>query len=93
MHDIYPEVTRQILRWFGEVEDEAETWRCDRVSVVKEIGLGILRSHVHEPIKEEELLALWKKAVGDKFEDCVQLNLLKVQLVLFLPSFRGPEHL
>ena len=44
-------VVRQVMGWFGEVENEAgkgegeETWKMDQKAVVGQIGLGYLMPH------------------------------------------------
>lgn len=42
-HEISPQILRQVISWFGIVEDDR--WKMDVDAVVKEIGLGILRNH------------------------------------------------
>ncbi len=44
-HEVKREVTTQVMRWFGEVDDEDETWNVDVESVVRQIGVGVLRRH------------------------------------------------
>ncbi|KAF8974485.1 sister chromatid cohesion protein Dcc1 [Flammula alnicola] len=60
-HEVARGVSTQIMSWFA---------------VVKEVGLGILRNHRHEPIERDELLSKWKTQVGDTFESLVSLTLL-----------------
>jgi sister chromatid cohesion protein DCC1 len=78
MHDVEPDVTRQVLSWYGEVNDHAGIWCCDRNSMVKEIGIGLLRPFNHHSVSEQDLIKSWKNAVGDMFEELVQINLLTV---------------
>ena len=78
MHDVIPEVTQQVLRWYGEVDDFDGTWRCDRNAIVKEIGIGQLRPFNHDSVNERDLIKSWKDAVGDTFERHVQIDLLTV---------------
>ena len=42
-HEIARQVSRQVMGWFGEVSNGK--WKMDVGSVVKEVGLGILRNH------------------------------------------------
>ncbi|TFY76699.1 hypothetical protein EWM64_g7313 [Hericium alpestre] len=73
-HDIKREVIIQVMEWFGKVS--SNKWRMDVEAVVTQVGLGILRHYKDEPIAEEELLATWRKAVGDKFASQISLALL-----------------
>ena len=77
MHDVVPEVTLQVLGWYGEVDDLG-AWCCDRDAIVKEIGIGLLRPFVHEAIGRSDLIVKWKQAVGDAFERHVDMKLLRV---------------
>ncbi|KAF8165271.1 sister chromatid cohesion protein Dcc1 [Crassisporium funariophilum] len=74
-HEVPRAVSTQIMVWFGEIKDGK--WQMDVKAVVKEIGLGILRDHRHDPIEKEDLLAKWKSLVGDTFESAVSLALLE----------------
>ncbi|PPR07045.1 hypothetical protein CVT26_005246 [Gymnopilus dilepis] len=73
-HDVPRTVSTQVMAWFGEISDGR--WKMDVESVVKEVGLGILRNHKQEPIEKDELLAKWKSKVGDTFADSVSIDLL-----------------
>ena len=42
-HEVKGDVTRQVLRWFGEVS--GGQWKVNVESTVKEVGLGILRAY------------------------------------------------
>jgi sister chromatid cohesion protein DCC1 len=42
-HDVNRDVTRQVMRWFGQIEDDI--WQMDVDATVTEIGLGILRAY------------------------------------------------
>ncbi|KAI0633715.1 sister chromatid cohesion protein Dcc1 [Trametes polyzona] len=77
-HDIRRDVARQVMTWFGKIEEGkvGQTWEMDADAVVREVGLGILRSHRDEPVPEKEFLMQWRKAVGDTFEERVSLTLL-----------------
>ncbi|KAI0666542.1 sister chromatid cohesion protein Dcc1 [Trametes maxima] len=78
-HDIRREVARQVMAWFGRIAPDgsgSEKWEMDVNAVVKEVGLGILRTHNSEPVAEMAFLEQWKKAVGDTFEERVSLALL-----------------
>lgn len=44
-HEVRREVTLQVMRWFGQVDDTDEQWEMDVDRVVRQIGLGILRQH------------------------------------------------
>jgi len=41
-HDIRPQVTTQTMDWFGDVDEYH--WRMDVPSVLKQVGVGILRT-------------------------------------------------
>jgi sister chromatid cohesion protein DCC1 len=92
-HDIRPQVTEQVMGWFGDVDEHS--WRMDAPSVLKQVGMGILRTYrvscvfcnppqlltnyKHDPIDENELLDKWRNAVGDTFASQVDLSLLSVR--------------
>jgi sister chromatid cohesion protein DCC1 len=42
-HDIRPQVTKQVMAWFGDVDEHH--WRMDVPSVLKQVGKGILRAY------------------------------------------------
>jgi len=42
-HQIPEEVTRYLIRWFGEVKEER--WNVNREDVVRHVGLGMLTSY------------------------------------------------
>jgi len=42
-HDIRPQVTKQVMGWFGDVDEHR--WRMDVPPVLKQVGLGILRTY------------------------------------------------
>jgi sister chromatid cohesion protein DCC1 len=44
-HEVKREVTLQVMRWFGGVDAENESWNVDIEKVVRQVGLGILRQH------------------------------------------------
>jgi sister chromatid cohesion protein DCC1 len=44
-HEVKREVTLQVMRWFGEVDAENESWNVDVEKVVRQVGLGVLRQH------------------------------------------------
>lgn len=73
-HEVSQTVTKQIIAWFGEVEDDK--WKIDVQAVVREMGLNLLREHRHEPIAEDLLLTKWKSCVGDTFQSAISLDLL-----------------
>lgn len=92
-HDIRPQVTKQVMGWFGDVDEHH--WRMDIPSVLKQVGMGILRTYrvrrvlrtslkplthkKHDPIDEDKFLDKWKNAVGDTFASQVDLSLLSVR--------------
>lgn len=92
-HDVRPQVTRQVMGWFGDVD--AHQWKMDVPSVLKQVGMGILRVYrvrriicrplnsltvyKHDSIDEKEFLDKWKNAVGDTFASQVDLSLLSVR--------------
>lgn len=83
LHDVKQEVTKQVLKWFGEVNETTRRWKCCRNSVVAEIGIGLLLLHKNDYITERSLIKNWKGAVGDTFEDNVDLGLLTVWQVFY----------
>jgi hypothetical protein len=44
-HEVRREVTLQVMRWFGQVDDADERWKMDIEKVVRQVGLGILRQY------------------------------------------------
>ena len=44
-HDIRRDITRQVMAWFGRLDDDNGVWEMDVVAVVREVGLGILRAY------------------------------------------------
>jgi sister chromatid cohesion protein DCC1 len=42
-HEIKPQVTKQVMAWFGDVDEYH--WRTDVPSVLKQVGMGILRAY------------------------------------------------
>jgi len=103
-HDIRPQVTKQVMSWFGDVDEYL--WRMDVPSVLKQVGMGILRTyrvlHVllcgsisslthykHDPIDENEFLDKWRSAVGDTFALQADFSLLSVRP--FRLSFQNPS--
>ena len=93
-HDIRPPVTKQVMGWFGDVDEH--DWRMDVPSVLKQVGIGILRTYrvscillrdsfdfltsgKHDPIDENEFLDKWRNAVGDTFASQADLSLLSVR--------------
>ncbi|KDR83664.1 hypothetical protein GALMADRAFT_235995 [Galerina marginata CBS 339.88] len=73
-HEVSRAVSTQVMSWFGEIKEGK--WKMDVEAVVKEVGLGILRNHRHDPIERDDLFARWKSQIGDTFESSVSLNLL-----------------
>ncbi|KAH9482726.1 Sister chromatid cohesion protein DCC1 [Psilocybe cubensis] len=78
-HEVSRAVSTQVMSWFGEIKDAK--WKMDVDGVVKELGLGILRKHRHDPIAKDDLLAAWKKLAGDTFEPSVSLKLLEANYI------------
>ena len=93
-HDIRPQVTKQVMGWFGDADEHR--WKMDVPSVLKQVGLGILRtyrvycvllqdslksltSRKHDPTDENEFLDKWRDVVGDTFASQVNLSLLSVR--------------
>jgi len=74
-HEVSRAVSTQIMSWFGEIQDGK--WKMDVNAIVREVGLGVLRNHRHDPIAKDSLLKKWRSLVGDKFEDVVSLKLLE----------------
>lgn len=42
-HDVRPQVTKQVMGWFGNVDEPH--WRMDVPSVLKQVGIGVLRAY------------------------------------------------
>ncbi|KAG6866448.1 hypothetical protein C0991_003966 [Blastosporella zonata] len=87
-HEVPRSISTQVMSWFGEIKDGK--WKMDVNALLKEVGLGILRYHLHEPIAQDELIAKWKSLVGDTFESKVDLALLSGN---YLASVNDPESL
>ena len=43
-HDINRKVTREVMSWFGHINEDGN-WSMDVEGVIREVGLGILRSY------------------------------------------------
>ncbi|PPQ94004.1 hypothetical protein CVT25_009852 [Psilocybe cyanescens] len=78
-HEVSRAVSTQVMSWFGEIKDGR--WKMDVEGVVKELGLGILRKHRHDPIERDDLLVQWKSHVGDTFESSISLKLLEANYI------------
>ncbi|KAG6821634.1 hypothetical protein H0H93_000143 [Arthromyces matolae] len=87
-HEIPRSVSTQVMTWFGQIKEGK--WTMDVKTLVKEVGLGILRPHLHDPVSQSELIAKWKSSVGDTFESFVALELLSGN---YLVSINDPESL
>jgi len=74
-HEIPKKVSTQVMSWFGTVHDH-QTWSIDIDAILKEIGLGLLRSHKDEPIPETDFIRAWRSKVGDTFDSSISLSLL-----------------
>lgn len=91
-HEVPPDVSKQVLKWFGELNEDL--WTMDEMKAIRQTGLGILKQKsvrvilitfvgVHQDNqsalpKEPDILRLWKEAVGDAFAHHVDLKLLRV---------------
>ncbi|RPD63626.1 hypothetical protein L227DRAFT_591615 [Lentinus tigrinus ALCF2SS1-6] len=89
-HDIRRAVSRQVLKWFGRVDEYRGTWEMDVDAVIREVGLGLLRAYRDEPTYDGAFLAQWRKAVGDTFEDKVSLTLLSGNYLVSIDSLSEP---
>ncbi|KAH8093963.1 sister chromatid cohesion protein Dcc1 [Cristinia sonorae] len=83
-HEIKAKVSKQVMAWFGDVDDGL--WVMDVKGVVREIGLGILRAYKDDPIPETDFMSKWKTAVGDTFEQSTSLDLLHGNFISIPPS-------
>ncbi|KAL1747723.1 sister chromatid cohesion protein Dcc1 [Schizophyllum fasciatum] len=72
--DVPRAVSGQVLGWFGALA--GGRWAMDARAIVREIGLGILRAHRHDPVIESALLARWREAATDAFADLCEMSLL-----------------
>jgi hypothetical protein len=45
-HEVRREVTFQVMRWFGQVDDADERWKMDVEKVVRQVGLGTISASV-----------------------------------------------
>ncbi|TFK82179.1 hypothetical protein K466DRAFT_603889 [Polyporus arcularius HHB13444] len=89
-HDIRSAVSRQVLGWFGRVDENRGTWEMNVDAVIREVGLGILRVYWNDPAHDKAFLAQWRKAVGDTFEDKVALPLLSGNYLTSIDSLSEP---
>ncbi|KAG6857100.1 hypothetical protein H0H87_009661 [Tephrocybe sp. NHM501043] len=87
-HEVPRSISTQVMSWFGNIKDGK--WKMDVNTLLKEVGLGVLRHHLHEPIMKGELIAKWKSLVGDTFKANVDLDLLSGN---YLASPNDPESL
>ncbi|KAG2132008.1 sister chromatid cohesion protein Dcc1 [Suillus bovinus] len=87
-HEIPRAVSNQVISWFGDVHEGL--WKMDADAVIRELGVGILRHHRHNPISENEFLKKWKNVVGDTFESSVKLSLLSEATLTYFPSSALP---
>lgn len=74
-HEIKRTISMQVMEWFGGLD--AGLWIMDVSLVMKEVGVGILRSLKDDPVTEIVFMEKWRNAVGDTFADKVSLELLK----------------
>lgn len=44
-HEVPRTVTLQLLAWFGELDESGGKWKMNTVSILKEVGIGLLRHH------------------------------------------------
>ncbi|KAI0743367.1 sister chromatid cohesion protein Dcc1 [Daedaleopsis nitida] len=91
-HDIRRAVSRQVIAWFGTIQEEYGTWEMDVEAVIREVGLGILRAYraSNEPTTHKVFLDQWRKAVGDTFEDKVAISLLSGNYLTSIDSLSIP---
>ncbi|KAG6873769.1 hypothetical protein C0995_011588 [Termitomyces sp. Mi166 len=87
-HEVPRSITTQVMSWFGEIKDGK--WKMDVNALIKEIGIGILRNHLHQPISQDGLITKWKSFVGDTYVSNVNLELLSGN---YLTSINDPESL
>lgn len=87
-HDVPRAVSTQVMTWFGNIQDGK--WEMNISALIKEVGLGVLRHHRHEPIHLDDFVAKWKSLVGDSFESHVDLALLSGN---YLVSTSNPHNL
>ncbi|KAF5344156.1 hypothetical protein D9758_008880 [Tetrapyrgos nigripes] len=73
-HEVPRVVSRQILSWFGSIQDGH--WKMDVDNVIREAGLSLLRNRKRDPIPTPDLLSAWQAMVGDKFSSAADLKLL-----------------
>ena len=94
-HEVAREVTMQVMGWFGHIDADENLWDMDVRAVVREVGLGILRTYGRggggaddgeDSLSLEQFTERWKTAVGDTFEAEVALDLLAVSHPLCLHS-------
>ncbi|KAL1675543.1 sister chromatid cohesion protein Dcc1 [Schizophyllum commune] len=86
--DVPRAVSGQVLGWFGMIAEGK--WAMDARAVVREIGLGILREHRHDPITEVALLERWREAATDAFEQLCELPLLAGNYIVTTDLNGGP---
>lgn len=73
-HEVSRVVSTQVMSWFGGIHQGK--WSIDVDCMIREVGLGILRNHKHEPVAKDIFVAKWRSVVGDSFEHAVSLPLL-----------------
>ena len=44
-HQVPRTVTLQLLAWFGELDESGGKWKMSTESILKEVGIGLLRHH------------------------------------------------
>lgn len=57
-HEVRPQVTKQVMGWFGQVDENH--WRMDVPSVLKQVGVGILRTYRVRRDLRKEIRATYK---------------------------------
>ncbi|KAH9944705.1 sister chromatid cohesion protein Dcc1 [Amylocystis lapponica] len=87
-HELKREVCEQVMAWFGRVEDGK--WEMDAAAVVREIGLGVLRTHKDKPIPRWEFVMNWRKKVVDTFESIISLELLSGNYLINFDTLQDP---
>jgi sister chromatid cohesion protein DCC1 len=75
-HDVPASLGTAVLTLFGKLE--GGIWEADTSGMVREIGKGMLES-VQAGKSSEEFLNEWKAAVGESWEELVDISLLEVR--------------
>ncbi|KAF8322142.1 hypothetical protein DL93DRAFT_2124030 [Clavulina sp. PMI_390] len=73
-HGLSPEISDQVMRWFGP--SEKDLWEPDYDQISKVIGLSLLSKNKNTSIAEDLFMSQWRDAVGDAHVEHVNLPLL-----------------